>query len=139
MPLPFFVIGAGAAGAAIFGAKKHHDAHETNESANYIVEKAEKKYERAKGKLEKAYNNSQEALLKLGNAKQYTLEHSMDTFLRGYDRVKHIMLSESTGLNELSAFSFEPQDAVQMKELSGIYSNAVSSGVAGVAAGAAVG
>lgn len=137
MPLPFLLAGLGIA-AGIIGAGGHLDAKETNEKAQKISEEAQKLYNSAKYSLEQARNKTEQSLLKLGYAKKKTLDCSMKQFLNSYDKIKHISISESIGLNEISNFSIDPQDAIQLRQMSDIYSSSIQSGVTGAATGAIV-
>ncbi len=137
MPLPFLLAGLGIA-AGIIGAGGHLDAEETNEKAQRKSEEAQELYKSAKYSLEEARNRTEKSLLKLGYAKKKILDCSMKQFLNSYDKIKHISISKSIGLNEISNFSIAPQDAIQLREMSDIYSSSIQSGVAGVATGAIV-
>lgn len=136
MAVPLIIAGAGA---LLFGAKKHYDAHETNDLADYVIKKSQNKYENQKKALEQAQNSSGKALLDLGNLKIQTLEGSMKNFLSAYDRIKHILLSNSDGLDELSNIKFEQQDAVQLQEMSSSIGSTLASGAAGAVTGMALG
>lgn len=137
MPIPFFLVAAGLAAGAI-GAGGHISAKETNEKAERIAQDARRMYNGAKSSLEKSQNETEEALLKLGYLKKEALDNSIKLFIRVYERVKDIKLKDSVGLNELSKFSVDSQDVLQMREMSDIYQSAFKSGTAGAAAGTVV-
>lgn len=130
MPIPFLLAGLGVA-AGVIGAGGHLSAKETNERAQRISENAQELYQSAKHSLEKAQNNTEKALLKLGYQKKNVLDSSMKQFLNSYDKIKHIQVTESAGLNEIANFSIDQQGAIQLREMTNIYSSSIKSGAAG--------
>ena len=137
MPLPL-LLGGAAVFATVVGASSHKDAHETNEKAESLVRKARGLYDDSKESLEAAQKDTEKLLLKLGNEKKKVLAGSMKKFVESYDRIKNIQLKESGGLTELSRFSIEQKDVVQIRQLSDIYTTSVQSGAAGAATGAVI-
>lgn len=137
MPLPL-LLGGAAIFATVVGASSHKDAHDTNEKAESLSRKARRLYDDSKESLEKAQKDTEEHLLKLGNEKKEVLAGSMKKFVASYDRIKNIQLKESGDLTELSRFSIEQQDVVQIRQLSDIYTTSVQSGAAGAATGAVI-
>lgn len=138
MPIPFLVA-AGAAGlAGVVGVGGHISAKDTNERAERISRDAQNLYNDAKTSLEMAQNNTEQALMKLGYAKKNVLDSSINQFIRAYDRIKHIELQQSEGLDEISHFEIEQKDMIQLQEMVNIYSGTMTSGTAGAAAGAIV-
>lgn len=137
MPIPFLLAGLGVA-AGIVGVSGHMSAKETNEKAQRISQDAQSLYNDAKYSLENAQNQTEKALLQLGYAKKKVLDGSMKQFLDSYDKIKHISVTESVGLNELSKFSIDQQGAIQLRQMTDIYSSSVKSGATGAAAGAVV-
>ncbi len=137
MPIPFLLAGLGVA-AGVIGAGGHLSAKETNERAQRISENAQEIYNNAKHSLEAAQNKTEKSLVKLGYAKKNVLDSSMNQFLTTYDKIKHIQVKESFGINEISKFTIDQQGAIQLREMTNIYSSSFASGATGVAAGAAV-
>lgn len=137
MPIPFLVSVLGAA-AGIIGAGGHLSAKETNEIAQKIADEAKALYENSKNSLEEAQKTTEIRLVKLAYSKKYVLETSMKQFVESYEKIKDIELIMSSGLNELSKFSIDQQDIVELRKLTDIYESSVESGVAGAAAGAAI-
>lgn len=137
MPIPFLLAGLGVA-AGLIGAGGHLSAKETNEHAQRISENAQEIYNNAKRSLEVAQNKTEKSLVKLGYTKKNVLDSSMNQFLNTYDKIKHIKVKESFGINEISKFTIDQQGAIQLREMTNIYSSAFASGATGVAAGAAV-
>lgn len=133
MPLPFIIAGAAAVG---IGAQA--DAKKTNERAHQIAEEAKCLYNSSKHSLDIAQKQTENSLLKLGNAKKQILETSVNQFLAAYERIKNIEFSESVGLDEIKNFILEKQDALQLREMSSVYQSAFSSGAAGAATGAVI-
>lgn len=134
MPIPF-LLGGAAVLAGVIGASSHKDAKETNEKAERISRNAQSLYNASKKSLEDSKNKAEKTLLKLGYEKKNVLDGSMKQFVQVYDRIKNIQIKESSGLNEISSFSIEQQDIVQIQKMSDIYSDSVQSGAAGAATG----
>lgn len=137
MPIPFILTGLGVV-AGVLGAGGHLSAKETNEKAQRVMRNAQELYECAKESLEEAQNRTEKTLLKLGYAKKDILNSSMQQFLNSYDKIKQIQVEESVGYNEIANFSINQQDAVQLREMTDIYSSSIQSGATGAAAGAII-
>lgn len=132
--LPLLVAGA----AALLGAGAHADAKETNEQAQMIANNAQTLYNNAKASLDAAKADTEQSLLRLGTSKKETLDCSIKLFLQAYDQVKNFRIVQSAGMDEISKFTIEAQDAIQLREMSDIYSSAFSSSAAGAASGAVI-
>ncbi len=137
MPIPFLLAGLGVA-AGVLGAGGHLSAKETNENAQRISQEAQDLYNNAKESLEQAQNKTEKELLKLGTVKKHTLDTSMNQFLNAFEKVKDIQFIESTGINEISKFTIDQQEAIELRKMTDIYSSTAASGAAGGAAGALV-
>lgn len=137
MPLPFLVAGLGAAAAAL-GVGGHLSAKEINEKAQKLSEEAQDLYNSSKRSLENAQQETEKALLNLGNSKKKTLETSFEQFFRAYARIKDIKLKDSTGLDEISNFMIDEQEVIEIKEMADVYQASFSSGAAGAATGAVI-
>lgn len=137
MPIPFLLAGLGVA-AGVLGASGHLSAKETNERAQRISQDAQELYDNAKRSLKVAQEETEKKLMQLGYAKKHVLDTSMNQFLQSYDKVKHVQLAESVGLNEISKFTIDQQDAIEIRQLTDIYSSSIKSGATGAAAGAVV-
>ena len=137
MPIPILLAGLGIA-AGVIGASGHISAKETNEKAQSISSEAQRLYNQAKRSLEIAQKNTEDALLQLGYSKKNVLETSMNQFLVAYDKVKHIQMKESEGLDEISKFAIDQQGAIQIREMTDIYSNSFASSATGAATGAVI-
>lgn len=137
MPLPIILGGLGIA-AGIIGAGAHLSAKEKNELAETTLRKAKSLYNDTKLSLEEAQKNTEDALLNFGYQKKEILENSLKQFLISYERINHFELKQSVGINEISNFSLEQQDAIQLREMINIYDSAFSSCVTGAATGAVI-
>ena len=137
MPIPLLLAGLGVA-AGVIGAGGHLSAKETNEKAQRRAEAAQELYNDAKHSLELAQNKTEKSLLKLGYEKKNVLDTSMHQFLLTYDKIKHIQVKESIGINEIAKFTIDQQGAIEIRQMTDIYSASIQSGVAGAAAGAVV-
>lgn len=142
MPLPF-ILGAIGIGSAILGAAGHAVAKEDNERAQSIARRAKNLFDQEKASLEAEAQETEAALEALGKKKAEVLGGSMDHFLQHYDRIKHIELKSSTGLNDFSKMQIDDQGVLQMREMSSVYgidtfASGVGAGVASAAAGSAI-
>ncbi len=135
MPIPFLVAGIVA---GVIGAGGHLSAKANNEKAQSISRDAQQMYNSQKHSLEVAQGRTEKALLNLGYEKKNILDTSMNQFLGAYDKIKHIQMKESTGLNELLKFSIDSQGAIQIRQMTDIYSSSIKSGATGAAAGVIV-
>lgn len=129
MPIPFILMGLGAAAGAVGIGKTikagidAKDAKETNEAAN-------SKVERAKKMVEDARKASGKALEQLGSKKVFVLDKSISLFISEYDKIKNIQLSDSTGLNELDKFKLDKQSFKELRQASE-YASSVAGGILG--------
>lgn len=138
MPLPFILGAAGAAIAGAVGIGGHLSAKETNEKAQKRSNEAQRIYNEEKSVLEKAQNVTKESLLKLGYDKKQALEVDLKNFFDAYDKVKHIAVNYTEGMNELSSFKLDEQDEIEIRKLTDIYSSSIKSVATGAAAGAVI-
>ena len=137
MPIPFLLAGLGVA-AGVIGAGGHISAKDTNEKAQRISEDAQYLYNSSKTSLERAQKNTEKALLKFGYSKKKILDFSMKQFLQSYEKIKNIEVLNSVGLDEISNFAIDREEAIQIRKMSDIYSSTISSGATGAAAGAVI-
>lgn len=128
MPLPFII----AAGVAALGAGSHMLAKEINEDAERILREAQKIYYDAKLSLECAKTNTQEALRAFGYSKTNVLETSLKLFQQAFEKIKDVEIDVR---EENVKFMINKEEVLQLKKMSDIYSEAISSGATGVTAG----
>ena len=117
------------------GAVSHWSASSTNKDAQEIVENAKKRYDLAKGELEKNRQTTESDLVGLVITKKEILTTSMASFLEAYSRFKDVQLVLTDGFNETEKFPLKNEDAIQLREMQKIYSSVVTSGIAGATAG----
>lgn len=134
MPIPLLFMGIGAitaiagVGNTIKAGIDQSDANDINEEANDIIEEASKK-------IDKYRKNSGKAINSLGECKIRVLNESIKPFVEEFEKLNHVELTASTGMNELQKMVL---DKSQMKELKQMGSIA-SSFVGGVATGTLTG
>ena len=134
MALPL-LIGLAAAGLGAIG---HSVAKEDNAKAQAIAEEAKELYDDAKMSLELAQEQAEGALTEFASAKKSVLDGSMSRFISAYDRVKHVELVRSSGVEEIDKFAIDSAGILQIQEMKDIYRDSFSSGAAGVATTLAV-
>lgn len=137
MPIPFLLAGLGVL-AGIVGVGGHISANETNERAHEVIQDAKDLYNDAERALRNAKNKTEKTLMKLGYDKKNVLDTSMKQSLESYDKVKHIQVENSVGMNEVSNFIIDQQGSIEIKELTNIYSSSFASSAVGATAGIAV-
>lgn len=134
MPIPFLFIGAAAvtglygAGKTVGAAINQMDAKSTNDSANSIVKEAS-------NKINTCRKNTGAAIESLGKRKIEILNESISDFITEFEKLKHIELQDSAGINELQKI---PLDKASFEDLKRIQSVATSL-LGGVASGAVAG
>ena len=123
------------AGAAALAGVAHLSANSTNEKAERRAAEAKQLYDSAKKSLEKSKAETESALEKLGLEKWAVLNGSMAQFRVDFAKLKAIDWRESKGLDELVNFSIDEKSMLEIQKMTEIYASALSSGVAGAAAG----
>ena len=134
MALPL-LLGLAAAGLGAIG---HSVAKETNAKAQALADDAQELYDDAKMSLELAQGQAEGALTELASAKKSVLDGSMTRFIRAYDRVKHVELVRSSGVEEIDKFAIDSAGFLQIQEMKDIYRDNFSSGAAGAATSLAI-
>lgn len=135
MPLPLLFIAVGAASAAVGVGKgvkagiDMKDASDTNKSANSLINNA-------KDSLENARQLSAKALENLGEKKLFILDKSINNFVRIFEQLKNVDLSDSAGLNELNKFKLDKQSFTELKEMGGYASSLLGGAASGMLGGA---
>lgn len=134
MPIPLLFIGIGAA-TATFGVGKsikagidQKEANRTNERADDIIKDASKKIETCRRNCGAAIDN-------LGKCKIQILDESIKPFIAEFEKLNHVELSESKGLNELQKMVLDQKNFTELKELQSM----ATSMAGGVASGAMAG
>lgn len=139
MPLPLLpvILLAAAAGSAIEGVRRSimatknlKTAKRTNESANSILSSA-------KWKADSARKKAQKALECLGAEKVNILNTSIAHFISSFEKLKHVEIENSVGLDELKNFQVDIQTMKDLKEISN-FATSLAKGLAGGAAGGAL-
>lgn len=135
MPIPLLFIAAGA-GTALFGVGKgikasvdQKEASDTNKVSEYTVKQA-------KEKINKARQNCGYSIDKLGEKKIDVLNESIKKFINEFEKLNHVELSESTGLNELQKLVLDKQSFSDLKDLQGMASSLAGGMASGAMAGA---
>ena len=135
MPIPLLFIAAGA-GTALFGVGKglkagidQQEASDTNRESENIVESA-------KEKINQSRKNCGEAIDELGKRKVAVLNWSIKSFIDQFEKINHVELSESKGLNELQKMVVDKKSFSDLKELQGMASSLAGGMASGAMAGA---
>lgn len=135
MPIPFILAGIGAIAAAA-GIGGHMEAKETNELANSISRDAQRLYDNAKDSLEIAQENAKSSLSNFECTQNKISETSIKTFMDAVCRVK--IAEKADELNQLSGVNLDDSFMIELKNLQGVYSSSISTGLAGAAIGSAL-
>lgn len=135
MPIPFLFIAAGV-GTGLLGVGKGIKAGIDQKDANDTNQAAEYKIERAKEKLNTSRTNCGKAIDNLGQRKVAVLDGSIKAFITEFEKLNHVELSESSGLNELQKMVLDKKSFSDLKELQGMATSLAGGLASGVMAGA---
>lgn len=134
MPIPFLLIGIGAAavgvGKSIKAGVDQHDANDTNKYAQDIVDSA-------KEMAEQARKRSNSAVTWLGETKISVLDESVKPFIAAFEQLHNIDLAESAGLQELGKFRIDKQSMDELREMQSMASSILGGAASGAVLGAA--
>lgn len=135
MPIPLLFIGVAAATGA-FGVGKsvkagvdQKEANRTNQRADSIVEDASKK-------IDTCRKNCGTAIDDLGKRKIQILDESIKPFITEFEKLNHVELTESAGLNELQKMVLDQKKFTELKELQSMATSIVGGVTSGAMAGA---
>lgn len=137
MPLPLLFIGVAAAtgglgaGKAIKAGVDASHAKRINRSANDIVEASTAQLNAQRFACGKV-------LRQLGEEKLFVLNHSINTFLDTFSRIKNVDFRDSEGLDELGKLHIDEQDFVELKSMVTFAGSLAGGALAGTAGGALV-
>lgn len=135
MPIPLLFIGIGAAAGAIGVGKTikagvdQSEANKTNERADDIIKESKKK-------IEKCRKNCGTAIDNLGKCKIHILDESIKPFISEFEKLNHVELLESTGLNELQKMVLDQKNFTELKELQSMATSMIGGVTSGAMAGA---
>lgn len=135
MPLPFLFIAAGV-GTGLVGVGKSIKAGIDQKEANDTNNAAEYKIEHAKEKINTSRKNCGKAIDALGQRKINVLDGSIKKFISEFEKLNHVELSESTGLNELQKMVLDKKSFSDLKELQGMATSMAGGLASGAMAGA---
>lgn len=135
MPIPLLFIAAGV-GSGLLGIGKsikagfdQKEANDTNSAAEYTVDNAKKR-------INTSRKNCGKAIDSLGQRKVDVLDGCIKDFITEFEKLNHVELSESTGLNELQKLVLDKKSFTDLKELQGIATSMVGGLASGAMAGA---
>lgn len=135
MPIPLLFIGIGATASALGVGKTikagmdQKKASQTNERADDIIKNASKKIETCRTNCGNAIDN-------LGQCKIRILDESVKPFIAEFEKLNHVELTESTGLNELQKMVLDQKNFTELKKLQSVASSMATGLASGAMAGA---
>ena len=135
MPIPFLFIAAGV-GSGLVGVGKGIKAGIDQKEANDTNEMAERKVDRAKEKANESRKNCGHTIDSLGKRKVAVLDGSIKNFITEFEKLNHVELTESTGLNELQKMVLDKKSFAELKDLQGMASSLAGGLASGAMAGA---
>lgn len=135
MPIPFLFIAVGA-GAGLVGVGKGIKAGIDQKEANDTNRAAAYKVERAKERINTCRTSCGKAIDSLGKRKVQVLDGSIKEFIHEFEKLNHVELSESTGLNELQKLVLDKNSFSELKDLQGMASSMIGGLASGAMAGA---
>lgn len=134
MPIPLLFIGVAAA-TGVFGVGKSVKAGVDQKEANRTNERADDIIETASKKIDICRKNCGTAIDDLGKRKIHILDESIKPFIAEFEKLNHVELTESTGLNELQKMVLDQKTFTELKKLQSM----ATSMIGGVASGAMAG
>ena len=134
MPIPL-ILGGIAIAAGLAGVKKAVDASNKNDEAKALQSRAESVIDTSKEQLDEAKITTNNDLKELGRTKVRVLTEDVNRFLRIFQKIHHITLSRSEGLDELDKFRIDKGSLAEMQDMGSIAASMASSLGSGVAAG----
>jgi hypothetical protein len=137
MPLPILI--AGAAAAALFGAKKGIDAHSTNKDAAAIGEKAEGVFESAKRRLEEVKSNTTATMSALGRIRLEAWDRDMNDFITVFELIKDVQLTGTIAKDDFAKGLVDQTELRSLRDLSMKASEIVGGGLGALGSGALAG
>ena len=122
MPLPALLVpillGGVSAVAAAVGIKKGVDAKKNFDEAKKTNQRANDVVDYAKRNMSSAQNRCKSSIENLGKRKIEVLDQTVKRFVMCYDRIKHIEVEESVGLQELNKFRLDKCAFQDLKKIS---------------------
>ena len=135
MPIPLLLIGIGAGtaaigvGTSIKAGVDQKKAKKKNKKADGIIRDASKKIEKCRKKCGTAIDD-------LGKTKIQILDESIKPFIAEFEKLSHVELSESKGLNELQKMVLDQKNFTELKKLQSLASSMAGGFASGAMAGA---
>jgi hypothetical protein len=137
MPLPFLI--AGAAAAALFGAKKGIDAHSTNKEAAAVGSNASSVFNNAKKAVEKAKQNTTTALADLGRIRLEAWDRDINNFVMVFELIKDVQLTGAIAKDDFAKSLVHETELRSLRDLSMRASEIVGGGLGALGSGALAG
>lgn len=135
MPIPFLFIAAGV-GTGLVGVGKGIKAGIDQKEASDTNHASRNKVEHAKESVNKSRENCGRAIDNLGKRKVAILDESIKNFITEFEKLNHVELSESTGLNELQKLVLDEKSFSDLKDLQSVATSLVGGLATGAMAGA---
>ena len=127
--IPVIITGAVGLGASVKAGIDQHTAKETNNHAEYMVNNAIAKFERYQDNCTKSVDD-------LGLIKVEILNGSIKDFIKEFEKINNIELSESSGLYELQNMVLDKKQFSDFKSLQNMGSSIAGGLASGVMGGA---
>lgn len=134
MPIPLIFIAVGATTGAL-GIEKSIKAGVDQNAAKKMNNKADVIVKEATEKINICRKNCGNEIDNLGKRKIQILDESIKPFVTEFEKINHVELTESTGLDELQKFVLDKKSFTELKELQSM----ATSMAGGIASGAMAG
>lgn len=135
MPIPFLFIGAAVAAGA-FGVGKSIKAGVDQKEANDTNGRADGIVKSASNKIDACRKNCGAAIDNLGTCKINILDNSIKPFINEFEKLNHVELTESKGLNELQKMVLDKKTFTELKEIQSMATSVAGGLASGAMAGA---
>lgn len=134
MPIPLIFIAVGATTGAL-GVEKSIKAGVDQNAAKKMNNKADVIVKEATEKINICRKNCGNEIDNLGKRKIQILDESIKPFVTEFEKINHVELTESTGLDELQKFVLDKKSFTELKKLQSM----ATSMAGGIASGAMAG
>ncbi len=137
MPLPLvpLILGGLALGSATVGVAAAKDASDLKKEAEKVNAQANRIVKFASQKADTCRKDCGEAIEYLGNSKIQILNESIKPFVDEFEKLNHVELSASGGLNELQKLVLDKKSLAELRQLESLAASVAGGATAGIGAG----
>lgn len=132
-------VSAAAAAASAYGLKKGKDAYDDHKEAKQTVKQAKYIYDKAETRLEKARENTQDALESLGEERLQAWDKQVGRFVDLFGRLRNVEISDVPSAESFEGDPPSQESLEEMEQASLNASEMLAGGLQSIGSGALVG